>query len=480
MNALRRAGFLDRSFGSRVPMWPRWGIGVWQWPLAVALAGVASLLVVRGAGMLALATVAFALIALLLPAAAFMLPLAASLILSSDHATELLRFDMNLASKWFPVLTLSALLGRELVRGAVRPLPQAAWILIGFLAWAVAVTPLSVDVDVSVSVLQTLTSVMGLMVILGISRLTDRELAMLRTFVMLGGAGIAGLSVAQYFAGTLELADPTDELVARLGGGVGDHHVDPNLLAVTLLLPIGCALGESLRAHTRGRRLLAYAALVLMALVVLLSQSRSALLALGALLVVATWKLKLDRRLLVGAALAVLAVAASSTDVLDAMLARFRLDSLEKGSGRSDLLAMGLESLSRHWAYGSGPGTFRVTYRVLGLFGSDRLIEADAHNLYLQVAVEMGLPGLALLLAALVSLWMRLARAVPTAGSIPPGLMQGVLLSFSIAAAFLPVWRLKLFWMMLGLAMMVAGHAEERAAESNRVGERALAGVRAS
>jgi hypothetical protein len=34
--------------------------------------------------------------------------------------------------------------------------------------------------------------------------------------------------------------------------------------------------------------------------------------------------------------------------------------------------------------------------------------------------------------------------------------------------------------MMLGLAMMVAGHAEERAAESNRVGERALAGVRAS
>jgi O-antigen ligase len=166
--------------------------------------------------------------------------------------------------------------------------------------------------------------------------------------------------------------------------------------------------------------------------------------------------------------------------VLDALLARFRLDSLERGSGRSDLLAMGLESLSRHWAYGSGPGTFRVTYRVLGLFGSDRLIEADAHNLYLQVAVEMGLPGLALLLAALVSLWMRLARAVPTAGSIPPGLMQGVLLSFSIAAAFLPVWRLKLFWMMLGLAMMVAGHAEERAAESNRVGERALAGVRAS
>jgi O-antigen ligase len=380
-----------------------------------------------------------------------------------------------------PVLTLVAILGRGLVGGGIRPISQAAWILIGFLAWGVAVTPISVDVDLSMGAVQTLIGVVGLMLILGISRLSDRELKLLRTCVMLGGAALAAVSAVQYFAGTLELVDPTEESLGRLGGGLGDRHIDPNLLAVSLLLPIACALGESQRARTRVGRLTAYGALGLMILVILLSQSRSGLLALAALLIVATARLDLDRRLLVGAVLAVLAVVVvTSSEVLDALLARFRLDSLERGSGRSDLLAMGLESLSRHWAYGSGPGTFRVTYRVLGLFGTDRLIEADAHNLYLQVAVEMGLPGLALLLAALVSLWMRLARAAPTAGPIPPGLMQGVLLSFSIAAAFLPVWRLKLFWMMLGLAMMVAGHAEERAAESSRVGERALAGVRAS
>jgi O-antigen ligase len=145
---------------------------------------------------------------------------------------------------------------------------------------------------------------------------------------------------------------------------------------------------------------------------------------------------------------------------LPALLPRFTGPVLWSGSGRLEIWQVGIEAFKTYWITGSGLGTFPFAYREVlsqkggGLRGVR--LDPDAHNLFLQLGVELGVMGVLIFLAALGTLFWRLGRGDRSVENpLPPLSLQAALIGFLVSAFFSGVIRVKLFWLTVGLSMLV-------------------------
>ena len=227
----------------------------------------------------------------------------------------------------------------------------------------------------------------------------------------------------------------------RLPIDVNGFH--PNLAGNAVALLLLPAVALALWTPNRSLRWTAVAIAVLLGFILLLSQSRGAWVAVGGALAVMPW-LRYRRWWAVVLVLMVIAIATA------ALLGPVRLESMVFPAsvgdevsvntlpGRAELWTRAITLLRDFGLTGGGAGNFEQVVLTLyppfftGIVGGF----SHAHNMYLQMAVDFGLPGLVVYLALLVALAAslvtaaRLGKAQPaedTAVSLAIGLFGSLL-----------------------------------------------------
>jgi putative inorganic carbon (HCO3(-)) transporter len=252
-------------------------------------------------------------------------------------------------------------------------------------------------------------------------------------------------------------------------------NVNANRVAGTLVLiaPLAVALFicQDWSARRRWPWLCGLAALLMLS-VLAMTQSRNAYLAMAVavtVILMLRWP-KLIMLLPVLIAIIVITVWLSGpTTILEAMLSGGALGGLDS---RLELWSRALYALSDFPFTGIGIGNFEKVLPVLyPLFsiGPDTPI-THAHNLLLQVGVDLGVPGLIAYLALLLDVFVMLGitlrqRAAALDWTLAAGALGGLIALLIHGIFDAPVWGVKpafLPWLLIALAMQIGWRAAGR------------------
>jgi O-antigen ligase len=257
----------------------------------------------------------------------------------------------------------------------------------------------------------------------------------------------------------------------RLTGGIGD----PNDLAAVLVPALVLSLFAQAVVRAALARWLLLSSTVVMALAILMTQSRGGLVASGvALLAMVLLSGPVRARAITGA-LIVAAAGVSYYTLVAPPEALSRISDFGTGSGRTNLWAVALEAFEKNPVTGVGGGNFTVVEQIFAtgdvhLERTSHVIgSAVVHNTYLHVLAELGAVGLALfgtlILGSLIIAW-RAVRALARSGDrqtelLGRGLMIGMI-GMLAAFFFLSAQYEKQLPLMLGTLIALSSLAARR------------------
>jgi O-antigen ligase len=256
----------------------------------------------------------------------------------------------------------------------------------------------------------------------------------------------AAISVASYLRGVSVFG-------RAVAFQVGQGLQDPALFA-SLLLPAAVFLMWGVQSRTTSAfgRMLALASLIVCAVALALTGTRSAWVAIVAAIVVWLLVQREPRQALSIVALAcgIATLVAIVPGVGDFLLGRVAVSIPTGGSGRTDIWTVGLSILASAPLFGVGFGNFGVAFtqnaiaQTLGA-GSSLIAGEAAHNVLLEASVETGLIGGVLFTVFLAHALM---KATGDLGNV----IRVALISLYVQSMFLGILQQKQLWLFLALA----------------------------
>lgn len=270
--------------------------------------------------------------------------------------------------------------------------------------------------------------------------------------------------------------------MVRFDSRMGSGLYEPNYLAANLLLVIPLAFAIASQQPTRTRKRLWIGAGVALVTMLFLTASRGGFLGLLVIAMVVAYRY----RGVAGALLAVigLALVALPTDLGGRALATLADDTeapwgLEQSNrAHVALFWAGLRMIAENPLFGVGPSNFKPVSQLYT--GLDQA--AIAHNSYLELGAEMGLPVLVIFLVLLATVFGAFRRARGAAGegqerlaAWSQGLSDGMI-GFLVAAFFISAEYEKFLWLVIFLSIVVARLTQRSAErEPREAPEQALA-----
>ena len=277
-----------------------------------------------------------------------------------------------------------------------RPSEPVGWLIVALVFWVVAAAPFSLDVKITFPRLAKYWIWFTYFVVL--AAFEDRRAAMRALWLVLGCMGIVAVyGIAQHLFGDAvpRYLAPSVRLWQKTGGyyhavGMFDHHLTyGNSLIISIMLGIG--LWFALR-DARRRAILGLI-LILALLALLWTYARSAWAGLLAgLLIFGALK---GKRALFGALAAMIVIA-----IVAAQISPTIRDRLHRGMTSQQNLERiytwktTLDMIRDHPLTGIGPGLYQpltATYRAG--YNIHWTARSHAHNSYLQIAAESGIPA---------------------------------------------------------------------------------------
>jgi O-antigen ligase len=253
----------------------------------------------------------------------------------------------------------------------------------------------------------------------------------------------------------------------RFGGRFGIALYEPNYMALALVLLAPLPFIFARQETVRWKKLFWWGGLGVVALEVILTGSRGGF--LGLLLVLGLVAMTLARR----RALALAAIGGVLVTVLvfTTLGERLRASGADEGNiaaqggirTRLEMAAAGLDMIRQHPLTGVGFGNFKVS-----TWEYETSKHKIAHNTYIEVAAELGLPALLIFLGLLYSTFASLHHTKRLARSIGredlaqlATAMQAGFAGWMVSATFLSATFENFFWLMLFLSIGFASVVRE-------------------
>lgn len=350
-------------------------IGLGQWPYALSALGLLAVFLHP--------------VGVVLGLFVFLIPFDSIAILGAeDHGRTLTYFAGAAAAT---TLVSVGFVSRRLI-----PPPRSSLWWIGFTLWSVATATWALRPTTSFEFLPTVLALLTLYVASSCFRYTDAELRKVTYLAIAGGCAAAVWTIYLFYQG----ARWTEVSPVRASLILGSRQTNPNVLAMSLLLPIALAFGYFLSYKRGFAKLAMLLALIVTTLGLLLTMSRGAIVAFIVLLFVYVRRLRV--RLRIAMPIAVLAVLLSLMPV--GFFTRFQTAAKTGGAGRLDIWTVGLSALKHYGVIGAGLNNFPLAYtNYMGEAPHFKGASRDAHNTFLNIGVESGVIGLFLFVAAIRS-----------------------------------------------------------------------------
>ena len=339
-------------------------------------------------------------------------------------------------------------------RRLTRP-PRAAMWLTLFIVWAGITSLWSLDTQDAYSRVATAGALLVVYLAAVCLRVTEKEFRAVVWLAILGACAAAGYGVHAFHRGTIYVGP------AGYGGHVGRgseirgslilgaQEADPDVFGDLLLTPLSLAVGLLLADRSWLRRGLWISAVALIAFAVFATMSRGAVVALIAMLLVYLYRYRMSWRAWVPIGV----MGAMLSMVPETFFSRVGKSYSTGGAGRLDIWTVGLHGLQRYGLAGAGLESFPYVYGQYIGYAPNYLGRElrGSHNIYLGMAVELGILGLILMIAAFASHFGAARRSSRTAGSEspPPPLTpyEAACWGLLVAAFFQDIiWR-KAFWL---------------------------------
>jgi O-antigen ligase len=338
-------------------------------------------------------------------------------------------------SKPAGALAGAALLAAGLVeRRLSRPPTMALW-WAAFMLWAVLSAAWALDSEVALKKLPSALSFFVLYLAAVCFRPSRREFLGVCVLTVLGGVLAAGLA---YFFGLQE--QETDRVV-RGSLALNDVQSNSNLLGRVLLLPLILAIAGFLAGPRMLHRVFAIGCVAFIGLGIFISMSRGAVVSMAAALLVLLYR--------TGArwhAVAVMIVLLMGTMLMPGIYTRFDavISGEDTGSGRLEIWQTGLQMVERSGFFGVGLTNYSVLH---GMYVPGH--HSAAHNVFLSTLVDHGVPGLAMMLAAILSGLLAVSRA-RSAGrdSIALSALEAACIGTLVSNVFADYIWTKTFWLV--------------------------------
>ncbi len=350
-------------------------------------------------------------------------------------------------------------LNRFVHREPILVRSRELWISLALVWWTLVTLPLSMWPGGSAAVLREM-FIKALLMFWVIAHVVDtpQRLTRLTWWLTLMSVPLAATGVKKYLNGEF-IQNVAGMRIEGYGTGL---TANPNDLALmlNLLLPLCVAL--FLHARTFLQRTLLLGILVLTAGGVVMTFSRSGFVTLATILALYTYRFSRQGRLsYVGVLLVAVALAVPllPTTYVDRLATIVDTEKDETGSAQVRWIDMeaAAQYVSQHPVFGAGLGQ-----DILALNKVRGETWTSVHDVYLQYAVDLGLPGLILfvmlLAAAIRSAAAARREAVARGRDDIASIAEAIwisLLAFAVAAIFYPVGYHFYFYYFAGLAVAV-------------------------
>jgi probable O-glycosylation ligase (exosortase A-associated) len=376
---------------------------------------------------------------------------------------------------WFPVLKLiriaflaggiamtAHVMERTAHKQPITPLAPEIGIALALVFWSTITIPMSYWPGGSIHLLtdQYLKAIAFFWLLATIVT-TPARLRGLAWSLVLCAIPLAGTGIWHYLSGHV-MQTGQDGLV-RVVGYMGSSGLTGNPNDLALMLNLIIPLAGALALSSRGAARLFAAGVALLSMVgVIITFSRAGFLALSATFLM--FLLVLVRRKSGGAAVALLVVALAVPMTLPktyidrlSTITNLEQDKTGSAQGRYKDLGIALEVVSHNPIIGVGLGQDMIALNQARGLSTWRSV----HNVYLQYAVDLGIPGFLLFawlhLLCFRSAWAveRRARRDPAVAELAP-LATGIqvsLIAFLVAAMFHPIAYQFYFFSIAGLAV---------------------------